>query len=391
MNIAWFGHRDRGRGDGLITYSREVTRQLRARGHRVTFFYHAAEDIPGDPDGVRLGSFRACHHDLIPARGAREIISEKLAADNVAVAHVSLSFSLLDLSLPALCHRLGIPIVATLHVPYDRRPGLWASGTRVLYRFFARVLSRYDAAIVFSTEQRNLLSRYGLRADKVAVIPNGVDQETFSPCPSDYRTEIGAELLAVYCGRVDPEKRVRDLLDAWLALGLPPDHKVVVVGTGRDYDPLEKRYGSHEQIVFTGLITDRGRLLEILRAADIFALPSMVEGLSLSMLEAMACGTAVIATDVGSDGEALGGAGLLVDPENLSTQLPLALDTLVRFPRFRQKLAGLARQRVEQRYSLDGTIQRMLELYEAARHDMQYGRSGLMSHDHPIGKVNLAS
>jgi len=46
MNIAWFGHRDRGRGDGLITYSREVTRQLRARGHRVTFFYHAAEDIP---------------------------------------------------------------------------------------------------------------------------------------------------------------------------------------------------------------------------------------------------------------------------------------------------------------------------------------------------------
>jgi len=174
-------------------------------------------------------------------------------------------------------------------------------------------------------------------------------------------------------------------------LACPQTHKVVVVGTGRDYDPLEKRYGSHEQIVFTGLITDRGRLLEILRAADIFALPSMVEGLSLSMLEAMACGTAVIATDVGSDGEALGGAGLLVDPENLSTQLPLALDTLVRFPRFRQKLAGLARQRVEQRYSLDGTIQRMLELYEAARHDMQYGRSGLMSHDHPIGKVNLAS
>lgn len=391
MNIAWFGHKARGRGDGLITYSREVTRQLRARGQRVTFFYHAPEDTAGDPNSVRIGSLRAFHHDLIPAPGAREIILEKLAADDVAVAHVSLSFSLLDLSLPDLCHSLGIPIVATLHVPYDRRPGLWASGTRVLYRFFARTLARYDAAIVFSVEQRNLLVRYGLTAEKVAVIPNGVDQQTFSPGPSEYKAEIGAELLVVYCGRVDPEKHVRALLDAWLGLGLPADHKLVVVGSGRDYEPLQKRYDAHEQITFTGLITDRGRLLEILRAADIFVLPSMVEGLSLSMLEAMACGTAVIATDVGSDGEALGGAGLLVDPGKLSAQLPLALDTLVRFPRFRGELSVLARQRVEQRYALDATIQRMLDLYDDTRRGMQYRRNELIARDRQVGKVNLAS
>jgi len=366
MNIAWFGHKARERGDGLITYSREITAGLRARGHRIVFFYHGKEDVP-DPYSVRIGSFNVFNHDIVSSPQAREIITEKLLSEEVSVAHVSLSFSLLDFGLPDLCHRLGIPIVATFHVPYDRRPGFWAGGSRVLYRLYARPLSRYDAIIVFSEEQRDLLAEYGLDAGKVAVIPNGVDTELFSPGPSAYKEEVGAALLAAYCGRVDPEKNVSAILETWLGLELPSDHKVVVVGVGGAYERLVSRYGHHDQIVFTGLVTERDRIVEVLRAADVFVLPSEVEGLSLSMLEAMACGTAVVATDVGSDGEALRGAGLVIDPKQVSAQLPLALDTLIRFPRFRSELAALARRRVEEKYSLDANLQRVLDLYDAVK------------------------
>jgi len=366
MKIAWFGHKARERGNGLITYSKEITQGLRALGHDIVFFYHGKEHVP-DPNGVRIGSFNVFSHAIISSPNARTVITQKLQEEDVSVAHVSLSFSLLDFSLPEICHDLGIPIVATFHFPYDRRMGLWPTGTRAMYRLYARPLSRYDAVIVFSEEQRTLLDSYGLPASQIAVIPNGVDTEAFAPGPSDYKAEVQASLLTTYCGRIDPEKNVSILLEAWCSLDLPPEHKIVVVGAGGEYERLLNRYSTNEQVIFTGLIMDRDRLVQILRDTDIFVLPSEVEGLSLSMLEAMACGAAVIATDVGSDGEALRDAGLLVDPKQLTGQLPLALETLTRFPHFRRELSKLARRRVEERYSLETNLRRVLNLYELVR------------------------
>jgi glycosyltransferase involved in cell wall biosynthesis len=104
--------------------------------------------------------------------------------------------------------------------------------------------------------------------------------------------------------------------------------------------------------------------VRILRAADIFVLPSSVEGLSLAMLEAMATGTAVIATDVGADAEALRGAGVVIDLESLEEQLPLALRLLVDYPEFRRDLAARARQRAVENYSLETNIDRVVDLYQ---------------------------
>jgi glycosyltransferase involved in cell wall biosynthesis len=105
----------------------------------------------------------------------------------------------------------------------------------------------------------------------------------------------------------------------------------------------------------------------MLRAMDIFVLPSLVEGLSLSLLEAMACGVATIATDVGADGEALRGAGVLVDPKDLEGQLRLALRTLLDFPDFRAELGRRARARAVERYSLADNLDRLLTVYRDLR------------------------
>src|SRR5207302_4541349 len=106
----------------------------------------------------------------------------------------------------------------------------------------------------------------------------------------------------------------------------------------------------------SGHISDFGERIAILRAADGFFLPSEVEGLSLSMLEAMACGVATVATDVGTDGEALRGAGIVIDPRNLAVELGMAFRQLIELPFLSVELGTLARQRVLERYSLDRNL-----------------------------------
>lgn len=363
--MAWFGHKTRKRGNGLVMYSKQLTEGLEARDAQVVFFYHGSSDEKTEQtySQTTLRSLRLLDHDLVSSSRAKRLVQRTLTEELVDVAHVSLSFSLLDLSLPALCHRLGIPIVATVHAPYDRRPSLWGIGSRLLYRLWSIALAKYDAVVIFSREQREILGRYGVPIQHMHVILNGVDTETFSPGPSTYKGEVGAELLVVYCGRLDPEKNVGILVQTFLDLDLPPSHKVVIVGNGVEYQRLRNRYSS-ESVIFTGLLEDKRELARILQSGDIFALPSQVEGLSIAMLEGMACGMAAIATDVGCDGEALEGAGIVIDPRNLGGQLRLALKILVENLDLRRSLGEKARRRVVARYSLQRNIDQVTALYE---------------------------
>ena len=365
MRVAWFGHKTRKRGNGLVMYSRQLQQGLEARGAQVLFFHHDSgnEDIEQDSGQIRLRSFSLWDHDLISSPGAKGLIEARLRDEKVDIAHVSLSFSLLDFSLPKLCHSLGIPILATFHVPYDRRPSLLGIGSRSLYRLWSMALARYDAVVIFSQEQRHILAGYGVPIEGIHVIPNGVDTAVLRPGPPTYKKEIGAELLIVYCGRLDPEKNIDTLLQTFQGLGLPSSHKAVIVGSGIEYVRLRNRYQS-ETIVFTGLVNDRQELIRILQAGDIFVLPSSVEGLSIAMLEGMACGMATIATDVGCDAEALKGAGIIIDPHHLETQLNLALRVLIDNPELRLSLGQKARRRVVSRYSLQHNIDQVMELYQ---------------------------
>lgn len=366
MKIAWLGHVASPRGNGIVSYSREMLAGLRQRGQDVTFFYHISRErrfVPRDPNGIHIGSFDILNRAMLSSTNARQIIEETIERAYIDVAHISLSFSQLDFSLPDICHAMGIPAVATLHFPYGPPETFWGSAVRVLYRIYSGSLKNYDAVIVFSEKQGELLVNYGVAPECVRVIPNGVDITTYAPGPSDYKERIGAAVMALYIGRLDPEKNVKDFLKAFSALALPVDHKAVVVGNGTELSRLRRKYADDPRIIFTGYIGDLNERIRILRAADIFVLPSSIEGLSLAMLEAMAVGTAVIATDVGADAEALRGAGISIDLASLEEQLPLALRTLINFPDFRRDLAVRARQRTVNDYSLETNIDRVVDLY----------------------------
>jgi glycosyltransferase involved in cell wall biosynthesis len=367
MKVAWFGHAASAKRDGIVNYSRETVRGLLERDVSVMFFYHAPRERlvmpPPDVHAIRIGAFDILNRMVVSSPNAQRVIRHALEAQRPDVAHVSLSFSNLDTALPELCHDFGIPVVATIHIPYGPPGSFWSSATKVLYWVYSNTLEKYDAVIVFSRGQRALLTEYDVDPARIRVIPNGVDVTKYAPGPKDYKEEIGAHLLITYVGRVDPEKNVNVLLETFESLDLPADHHVVVVGDGMDLGRLRRKFASDHRILFRGFVREDDERARVLRASDIFVLPSAIEGLSLSMLEGMASGAAVIATDVGSDGEALQGAGIVLDLPALDEQLPLALRLLIDYPGFRQQLAANARARAVEQYSLKHNLDQLVQLY----------------------------
>ncbi len=135
------------------------------------------------------------------------------------------------------------------------------------------------------------------------------------------------------------------------------------MGDGSLAAPLQREFND-PSIVWLGFIRDRDRRIQLLQAADIFVLPSRVEGLSLALLEAMACGCAVIATDVGADGEVINDeAGISLDPHRVIPQLVPILEQLSRDPAHVNTLAQRARQRVLARYTLQRNLDQLEALY----------------------------
>jgi glycosyltransferase involved in cell wall biosynthesis len=368
VRLAWLGHRSATGGDGLITYSRQITAGLRERGVEVLFVHHS-RDFPGEAqaDFIALEAVSLSHRLVIARPGVRRRLADLLRRHQVDLVHVSLSFSSLDFNLPRLCHELGLPIVATFHVPFDTRMSVWRGISSAVYRLYAQALAECDAVIIFGDVQREILAGLGVPRDRIHVLPNGVDVDRYRPAP-DARPrggvlgKLSADRVFSYVGRLDPEKNVDVLLGAFLDADPPAGLGLVVVGGGVGRRSLERRFRD-PRIVFTGIITDERDRIAILQRSDAFFLPSSVEGLSLAMLEAMACGAATVATDVGSDGEALRGAGIVLDPTHLDAELRAAIRLLVESPHVSALLGELARARALERFSLSTNLDRLMELY----------------------------
>ena len=104
--------------------------------------------------------------------------------------------------------------------------------------------------------------------------------------------------------------------------------------------------------------------IALLQCAEVFILPSLVEGLSLALLEAMASGTACVATDAGADGEVLEqGAGIVLSTQGVTTQLRTLLPVLRDQPVLTAELGRKARLRALERYTISGNIDALEQLY----------------------------
>jgi glycosyltransferase involved in cell wall biosynthesis len=371
MHIAWLGKKSPFCGN--VTYSREVTNALRDRGYQVSLFHFAQDEPPPDnwPADVQevmlpfLCRFQNVY--TIPTLRSKKLLTQALAKLQPDIVHASLTLSPLDFALPEICQDLGLPLVATFHPAFDRKLRNLSAGTQHLtYQWYAPCLAKYDRVIIFSRLQRAILIKLGVPADRVVVIPNGVDTEKYSPGTSRLKTQIGADRVFVYQGRISPEKNVEALLKAWKQADMGWNSKLVIVGNhGSLANSLMPFYGAEHGIEWMGFIADEERRIEILRGADVFILPSLVEGLSLSLLEAMACGLACVATDAGADGEVLEKeAGVILETQNVAAQLKILLPQLRDHKTWTKTLGKTARKRAEDRYTLSSNIDKVVALYD---------------------------
>ena len=236
-----------------------------------------------------------------------------------------------------------------------------------------RLLQRVDAFVTLTRAIEAELAEFGLGAIPRHRIPNGVDLTLFTPAAVDERRALRARLglpedriLCAFVGRLTPQKDPDLLLEAW-AMGRRPDAHLVLVGDGPLRSRLEVSVTSGPnpgRVTFAGATAD---VAPYLRAADLLVLPSRAEGMSNVILEAMACGLPVVATDVPGNREMLGGedgAGLLVPARN-PAPLAEAIDTLVASAPLRREIGTAARALVEKRFDIQRVVGQYLSLYTA--------------------------
>jgi glycosyltransferase involved in cell wall biosynthesis len=362
MHIAWLGKKTPFCGN--VTYSREITGALTNRGHKVSFMHFA--DTKADGDEVPLPFLYKSQVFTIPTIRAKRVLERSLRRRKPDIVHASLSLSPLDFLLPEICQELNLPLISTFHTPYDgKRRNVTSTSQLLAYQLYAPFLARYDRTIIFCEEQQDLLVKLGVPRDRIIVIPNGVDNLKYSPGSSNIKAEFNAKQIYVYQGRISTEKNVESLLKAWKYCNMR-DYgcKLLLVGDGPLRPNLEPFYGTEHGVIWLGAIRDDARRIEILRGADVFILPSLVEGLSLSLLEAMSCGIACVATDAGADASVIDeGAGVVINTQGVSGQLRTLLPVLREHPEWCKILGKSARERVLDRYTLTGNVDQIERLY----------------------------
>ena len=274
-------------------------------------------------EAVQLGDDLALaavtrHPELVP-QGVRPL---RLATPSQALR--------MGLQLPALLRRLrprvshfqyvlppAIPgrLVVTVHdLSFEDHPEWMAPHDRVLFRTLVpRAVRRADAVLTVSEWTRSrIVERYGIPAERVVVTPNGVDP-TFGP---DGPRRDGAPYL-LFVGAIQPRK---DPLTAIRALEhLDPSLRLLVAGPEkRGGDELRqevRRLGLERRVELLGHVGS-AELATLYRGAACLVVPSLYEGFCLPVVEAMACGTPVVAARTSAIPEVAGDAAVLVEPRN---------------------------------------------------------------------------
>ncbi|NUP38404.1 MAG: glycogen synthase [Streptomyces sp.] len=280
----------------------------------------------------------------------------------------------------------GVPHVLTAHSLEPLRP--WKAeqlgGGYALSGWAERTAMESADAVVAVSDgmRRDILSCYpALAPERVHVIRNGIDTDAYRP---DERTEVLRRIgvdperpYVLFVGRITRQKGVPHLLRA--ARRLDPAVQLVLCAGAPDTPALDREFRAlfdelnavRDGVHWIPAMLPRPAVVQLLSHAAVFACPSVYEPLGIVNLEAMACGTAVVASAVGGIPEVVehGGTGLLVPydeqrPEDFEAGLADALGELVADPARAAALGAAGRERAVREFGWDTVARRTAELYE---------------------------
>ncbi len=305
---------------GIQEHVRHFAREARALGHSVTVVTGAMPDLDADGAGVhhgdglqvvRVGRSWPVYNNGGVGRitgGPRlsAAVRDLLAASEFDVVHVHAPLTPV---LPLLAiHHATAPVVGTFHTNFE--PGL---GFRLARGALQRHLDRLDAAVAVSHACLDAF-RGRLRAD-FRIVPNGVDVAQFAHGRRLRRFDDG-KLNVLWVGRVEPRNGLDRMLAAFVEARRWIDARLIVVGDG----PLLPRYRAcvpaeiASDVVFAGQVVDERP--DYYASADVYCAPTRIASFGVTLLEAMAAGVPVLASDIAGFREVVrhGAEGELVSP-----------------------------------------------------------------------------
>jgi glycosyltransferase involved in cell wall biosynthesis len=369
---------------GLSLHALTLSRELKARGHEVEVL--TMKDGPLVPEFERAGipltvipfeGYELRRHPLLIPQGVlkvRDLIRE-MAPDVVHThgprAHFSAS---------AAARLAGRPVlVASAHGSYTQfivgHEEEMSATRRGMRKLQFGTVDRMTAALVdcmiavcYAT-RNDLVQGLGVSSAKVTVVHNGIEDQNVSPeRAAAIRDEFGFDKrhkLAVYVGRIAMHKGSRDLIEAFeLVASRVPEARFLIVGEGPMEEELRRRVQEGSlagKAFFTGSRTDA---IDIIAAADLLALPSLSEGLPLTLLEAAMLGRPMVAYEVGGMPEVVrpGETGLLA-PVGDAVRFAGAIIDLLYEDTGREQMGLAARALWEKEFTAGKMVDRMESIY----------------------------
>jgi L-malate glycosyltransferase len=306
----------------------------------------------------------------VRAQKSRVALGRCLRSEKIQIAH-SFDFYTNLLLLPTAWF-VRVPVVIGSHRQLgDLLTPLQFRAQAVVFRFCDRVVCNSRAAAARLLQQ-------GLPEEKIAIIPNGLAPELFAaatPALPFSRSTVRVGMIARMNAR-SKNHAVFLRAAARLASKLP-NVEFLLVGDGpfrSEFESIAERLGVAKRVSFLG---DRKDIPEVLASTDIAVVPSASESLSNAVLESMAAGVAVVATNVGGTPEVIsdGKTGLLVRPDD-EDELANAIERLLMQPAFRATCARNGKELASAQFTLKSVTERYESLYEELLEFKEAPKSG---------------
>ena len=324
----------------------------------------------------------ACHRGSVLARKAKAAGIKLYEVTMVKQAHLA--------TVPKLVRIIkneGVDIVST-HSSVDS----WAGGMaakisgRCLVRFRHNLypigrdpLTRFiyaipDKLIAISNTVRDVLTGYGLKKQRISIVPDSVNIERFSPEAADLRRELKIPPETIVIGNTSSFTEVKgqeSLLQAFNILHEKHEQApYILLFAGRLNEPFRSRYLSYikeelrDKVIFLG---HRDDIPEVLKTIDIFVFPSLVEGLGTSLLEAMAMEKPVAVSDIPTFRDFItdGINGVFFQVNN-SEDIAEKISYIKENPSLKTQLGKNARATVLEKFTLDKMLDQTLNIYQEA-------------------------
>ena len=350
---------------GLEIHAHEMSKMQAHCGHEVTVFTSNNGNLPEVEfkDGYRIIRYSRIIKIFGNSISLDLLIKLVKNRNKFDVIHAH-SHLFLSTNVCALMRFIGSsPLIISNHGLMSASAPVWFN-KQYLKTIGKWTLNRADKIICYTDGEKENLEKLGIDPRKIIVIHNGVDTTLFT-CRTPEKTTDKKQILWV--GRFVTGKGVGYLIDAFFRVLIKiPNAHLVLVGVGPEKLAIEDKIKKlHLQSSVTIIdYLDNDKLPQIYKNSDIFVLPSLMEGVPRTILEAMACGVPVVTTNLPHLVNIIEGAGLIVPPKD-PTLLSDAILTILEDASIAENMGQRGRNKVEQEYSWEDTVGKVLALYSS--------------------------